>query len=343
MASGTLTTRSVNAHDAGGASAAGSVEALHTLAPTTPGWLGPFFSLAGAWPGLARAVRPIACAVVPLASAKVRRAIEKNSPRIFGRAFDGAERRRFAREVIGSFYDFVLDVGRASRLTPAQLAGLVSEVEGLEAYRATRARRGADGRGLGAILVTAHLGTFEAGLAALAREERRVRVVFKRDSSEAFERLRSRLHASRGVIEAPIDDGMGSWLALRDALMNDEVVVMQGDRAVPGQRSEVVPFLHGHVRLPTGPVRLAHLTGSPIIPVFALPSGKGKYRVMLKDAIDVAALDPDPSPGAIERHPGPSRALRVLADAIAEVVAANPHQWLALEAVFHEDRSESED
>lgn len=269
--------------------------------------------------------------MVPVVSPKARRAIARNAPRIFGRSFAPAEQRRFARRVIGSFYDFVLDMGRASRLTAEQLANLVESVEGLDAYRALRGAR------RGAILVTAHLGTFEAGLAALAGEEPKVRVVFKRDSAAAFERLRSRLHAALGVIENPIDDGLTSWLALREALLNDEVVVMQGDRAVPGQKSEVVPFLHGHVRLPTGPVRLAHLTGSPIIPVFAVPTGRGKYRVLLKDAIDVASVDAEflADGGAAVG----SRALRVLADAIAEVVAANPHQWLALEAVFHEDAS----
>jgi KDO2-lipid IV(A) lauroyltransferase len=287
-------------------------------------------------------MRPLACAIVPLCSPKVRRAIAKNSPRIFGTQFTPAQQRRFARTVIGSFYDFVLDVGRASRMSPAQLEALVSEVTGLEPYRAARSTKGEHGQARGAILVTAHLGTFEAGLAALTREEKRVRVVFKRDSSPAFEKLRSRLHAALGVIESPIDDGMGTWLALRDALQRDEVVVMQGDRAVPGQRSEVVPFLHGHVRLPTGPIRLAQLTGAPIIPVFALPTGQGTYRVVLKDPIDVSALDPPPHPGSIAQNPGPSRALRVLADAIAEIVAANPHQWLALEAVFHEDNAELE-
>lgn len=311
-------------------------DVLPTLAPTTPRWLGPFFGLASACPGLARLLRPLACVGVPIVSPRVRRAIAKNSPRIFGRSMEPAEQRRFARQVIGSFYDFVLDVGRSSRLSAAELGALIADVQGLDAYRAVRATK------RGAILVTAHLGTFEAGLAALVQEEPRVRVVFKRDPSPAFERLRARLHKSLGIIENPIDDGMDSWLALREALLKNEVIVMQGDRAVPGQRSEVVPFLYGHVRLPTGPIRLAQLTGAPILPVFALPIGDGTYRVILKDAIEVAA-DGDgtgPTGRGAGRNPAPSLALRSLADAIAEVVAANPHQWLALEAVFHEDATD---
>ncbi|MEK6703176.1 MAG: lysophospholipid acyltransferase family protein [Planctomycetota bacterium] len=293
----------------------------------TPAWLGPFFALAGAWPSVARMLRPIACAVVPLVSAGVREATRRNARWIFGRDLCGAERRRFTRRVVGSFYDFVLDVGRSSRMSPGELAGLVEAVEGLEEYRAARAAR------RGAILVTAHLGTFEVGLAALAGEERRIRVVFKRDAAGAFERMRARLHDALGVVEAPIDDGMGTWLALREALQRDEVVVMQGDRAMPGQKSEVVPFLHGHLRLPTGPVRLARLTGSPIIPVFALATGKGGYKVVLKAPIEADGENATSAAG----DPRAPSAMEKLASAMAEVVAEHPHQWLALEPVFHED------
>lgn len=295
--------------------------------PSTPAWLGPFFWLARLCPSVLGLARPLACAVAPIVSSKVRRAVASNTFRIYGRTLSAEEQAQFARRVVGSFFDFVVDVGRSSRMSKESLSRLVEDVQGLESYRRARSLR------KGAILVTAHLGTFEAGLAALAGEEKRVHVVFKRDASPAFEKLRARLHQVLGVVEAPIDDGMGSWLALRDALQRDEVVVMQGDRAVPGQRSQVVEFLHGHVRLPTGPVRLAMLTEAPIVPVFALPTGKARYRVELKEPIHARDSDGD----------GVTTTLTQLADAIADVVAANPHQWLALDAMFHEDTSNGRD
>lgn len=295
--------------------------------PSTPVWLGPFFSLASVCPRALRLIRPLACSLAPMVSSRVRRAAACNTHRIYGRTLTGAEQRQFAARVVGSFFDFVVDVGRSSKMSKESLSSLIDGVEGLDAYRDARAH------GKGAILVTAHLGTFEAGLAALSGEEKRVHVVFKRDASPAFEKLRARLHRDLGVIEAPIDDGMNSWLGLRDALHRDEVIVMQGDRAVPGQRSEVVKFLHGHVRLPTGPVRLAMLTGAPIVPVFALPTKNGRYRVVLK-----APIHADESKGG-----SVTATLTLLADAIAEVVAANPHQWLALDAMFHEDTNHGRD
>lgn len=300
--------------------AIGGQVAGKTLVAKTPAWLGPFFAIAGVCAPLAKFVKPAGCWGALLVLPKVRSAIRQNSLRIFGRELDKTEEKKFARDVMRSFFDFVVDIARTSRMSAKELGELVEEVEGLEEYRAVRARK------CGAILVTAHLGTFEAGLAALAGAEKKVRVVFKRDSVAGFEQIRSKLRDSLGIIEAPIDDGLGTWLALREALLNDEVVVMQGDRAVPGQKSEVVPFLHGTLRLPTGPVRLAQLTGSPIIPVFALPSKGRRYRVLLMPAIEAQA-----------GNEGTKAMLHALGDAMASVVKEHPEQWLALEPVFCED------
>ncbi|MBC7772115.1 MAG: hypothetical protein H7210_06455, partial [Pyrinomonadaceae bacterium] len=84
----------------------------------TPIWLGPLFRIADSCAPLARLLRPLACVAVPLASPKVRGALQKNARRIFGKELSAAEQRRFTRQVVGSFYDFVLAVTRASRMSP---------------------------------------------------------------------------------------------------------------------------------------------------------------------------------------------------------------------------------
>src|SRR5439155_836097 len=135
----------------------------------TPRWLGPFFGLASASPFLTRALRPLACRLVPLVSRQVREAARLNARHIFGRTLGPHEQRRFTGRVVGNFYDFIRDVGQATALSTDQLRDRIGQVQGLETYRAARASR------RGAVLITAHLGTFEAGLAALAAEERRIR------------------------------------------------------------------------------------------------------------------------------------------------------------------------
>jgi len=287
----------------------------------TPVVLGPFFWLAALAPSFVRACRPLVMRLVPLVSRKVSSSTRRNATKIFGRSLTKPEQRAFTRGVVGNFFDFVIDVGQSSRETPERLLERIEVVEGEPAYRTARAGR------RGAVLVTAHMGSFEVGLAALKRVERRVHVVFKRDASGPFEAMRARMRRTLGVLEAPIDDGLATWMDLRDALLNDDVVVMQADRTMPGQRSEVVPFLHGHLRVPTGAVRLARMTGSPIVPVFTLRLGTGRFAVYLFPAINprgggTAASDP---------------AVVAVARSIESMVAKHPQQWLVLGAAFDED------
>jgi KDO2-lipid IV(A) lauroyltransferase len=199
----------------------------------------------------------------------------------------------------------------------------VTAVEGEDEYRAVRAAK------RGAIVVTAHMGSFEVGLAALRQMEERVHVVFRRDQADRFDPIRRALRQRLGVIENPVDDGFGLWVRLRDALIANDVVVIQGDRVMPGQRGQRVPFLGSHVALPTGPVKLAQASGAPLIPIFALRQPDGKIRIRIEKAIEVAA-DAHPIDGV---HP----AMLELAAVLEKQVREHPDQWLMLEPAFCED------
>ncbi len=300
-----------------------AVARAQTATKATPQALSPFFWLACHAPNAVSAMKPLAARIVPLVAKGVREHTANNARRIYGRALTPYEQREFTRDVVSNFYQFVADVGRSGRATPDDLIKRIERVEGEDAYRATRSLR------RGAVLVTAHMGSFEVGLAALARAEHGVHVVYKRDASGAFEAMRARMRRMLGVIEAPIDDGLSTWMDLRDALLSDRVVVMQADRAMPGQRSAVVPFLFGHLRVPTGAVRLARLTGSPIVPVFTVRLASGTFGVHLLPAILPGAAE-----SAIEsRDP----AVIAVTKSIESMVAAYPSQWLVLGSAFEED------
>ncbi|MEL7087453.1 MAG: lysophospholipid acyltransferase family protein, partial [Planctomycetota bacterium] len=215
-----------------------------------------------------------------------------------------------------SFYDFVCEVGRHHRATLDGLIGRIESIEGAEAFLQARESK------RGAVLVTAHFGNFEVGLAAMREKEERVHVVFQRDRMSRFEQIRSDLHRQLGIVETPIDDGMASWLALRDALSADGVVMLQGDRVMPGQKGLAVPFFDGRIELPIGPAKLALMTGAPLIPVFAVRQGGGRVRIVLGRPIEVAdahAVEP---------------ALREVAGAMQRVIAQHPEQWHVLHRAF---------
>ena len=275
-------------------------------------------------PWLARAVRPTILFFGWRCSPVLRDGPTANAAWILGPSSRPRERRALGKRVVRNFYDFVCDIGRHRLRSPDELRLLAESVEGEDHYRRARSM------GRGALVVTAHLGSFELGTAMLRAFEKRVHVVFRRDRLSSFERLRSEQRASLGVMEASLDDGWGVWLRLRDALLADEVVMLQGDRMMPGQRGVPVPFLGGHIELPAGPVKLAMATGAPIIPVFTIRARRGRFRVIIDEPITVEA-------GPL-RWDGPHPALLRLAASIERQVAAYPDQWLMLHRVWCEDR-----
>jgi len=286
-------------------------------------WLRLLFGLARNAPWILRTFkRPGVWATVRF-SQKVRRATFANATRILGRDISARRRDAFATAVVGSFFDFVVDVGRSSAMTAVQLHAQIESVEGRDAYVAHRQAGG------GAIIATAHMGSFEVGLASLVDVEPHIHVVFKRDSQDGFESIRRALRTTLGVHEAAIDDGWETWIRLRDALESNHVVVMQIDRAMPGQKAQAVPILGGHVLLPIGPVKLAQISGSPIVPVFTVRTATGRCRVMAEAPIrvdsDAALID------------GVHPALLQLGKVIEKYIAAYPEQWLVLDPAFVED------
>lgn len=289
-------------------------------------WLELLFWLTVRAPIVLRVLGPVLMFLTWRCAGGLRDAVTANARRILGPSSTLNDQRSLGRRVVVSAFENVVDFGRHRRLPVETLLSRIESVEGLEGYE--RARK----LGRGAILVTAHLGPFEIALSSVMQRERSVHVVFRRDAMSVFERLRSEHRHRLGVREAPIDDGLLVWFRLRDALLADEVVLLQGDRTMPGQRGAAVPFLHGHLRVPEGPVKLARITGSPIIPTFAIWTPGKRVRIELREPLLVGGSDPV----ALT----PEAALGRLATEIADVVSRYPEQWLVLERAWIEDRGE---
>jgi KDO2-lipid IV(A) lauroyltransferase len=282
-------------------------------------WLDNLFRVAEHAPGVLRLIRGPLSRLAFRCSGAIRAGTLANAARVLGPDSTPTQRAAFARRVVENFLLFCHDVGRSTRMTPDELFGRIEQVVGHEHYAAARALR------RGAIVVTAHMGSFEVGMAALRRQDARVHVVFRRDLFGRFERMRAALRAKLGVVEAPVDDGWTIWMRLRDALRNDEVVVLQGDRVMPGQKGTPVNVLGAEMMLPTGPAKLALATGAPIIPVLCVRTPGGKVRLCVEPAITVGGAH------AVDA------AMEQLAAVIGKYVRAHGEQWLMLQPAWRED------
>ena len=282
-------------------------------------WMDVLFWQASPAPWIGRTLKPLAIYVACRQSKAIRSFVAANARRIFGPDVSTADADAYGRRMVENYFDFITDIGRSLRLSREQLRQQIDEIDGHEHYVAARAA------GKGAIVATAHMGSFEAGAAALLDYDSALHVVFKRDQSR-FEQVRSSLRHKLGVVEAPIDDGWTLWLRLREALARNEVVMMQADRVMPGQKGCRMPFLHGHLILPTGPIKLALASGAPIVPVFALRGSAGKIRIHVEPAIWPQPSEQSPHPALVE-----------LAAVLEKYVRAHPDQWLLFHPAFCED------
>src|SRR6185437_3535724 len=83
-----------------------------------------------------------------------------NAARILGPSATREQQEDLAWRTMSSFYDFVRDVGHAMGLSRQQLLNRIDSVQGKENYLSARESK------KGAIIVTAHMGSFEVGFAA---------------------------------------------------------------------------------------------------------------------------------------------------------------------------------
>lgn len=131
-------------------------------------------------------------------------------------------------------------------------------------------------KGRGVLLLTAHLGNWEAAGQLLTRLDVPINVTgLDNESSE----IRSILtQASRAKFRLlPLTGSPTDAIPLVAALRRGEVLAMLGDRAYGGPTAQV-PFLGGTAKFPVGPYVLAAIAGAPLVNVFSLREPGGHYR-----------------------------------------------------------------
>ena len=158
------------------------------------------------------------------------------------------------------------------------IRGFAIAVHGLEQLEAQLAP------GRGAILLGAHIGSFEAmRVLAEARPDLKVRMLMDRGQTPALTDL---LHAlNPAVADMVIDaggDGKNAVLAIRDAASEGELVGLLGDRARPGEATRSAQFFGMLAEFPVAPHLIGAALGLPVILAFGLYRGGNRYEVFFE-------------------------------------------------------------
>lgn len=128
----------------------------------------------------------------------------------------------------------------------------------------------------GVLLLTAHLGNWEAAGQLLTRIDVPITVTgFDRETPEIRAVLNN---ASRQNFKLlPLTGSPTDAIPLVAALRRGEVVAMLGDRAY-GSPSARIPFFGGNASFPIGAYVMSAIAGAPLMHVFSLREPAGHYR-----------------------------------------------------------------
>lgn len=132
----------------------------------------------------------------------------------------------------------------------------------------------------GALLLGAHLGSFEAMRAMGDREELVVNVLAHFKNARKITAMLAAVAPGFDARVLEIDPDAPHWaLAVGERIEAGELVAILGDRTGLGEGTTQVDFLGGRAALPTGPYALASVLRCPIYLTFGLYLGRGEYSL----------------------------------------------------------------
>ena len=128
----------------------------------------------------------------------------------------------------------------------------------------------------GVLVLTAHLGNWEAAGQLLTRLDVPITVTGFDKESPAIRAMLNRASKQKFKL-LPLTGGPTDAIPLVAALRRGEVVAMLGDRAY-GSPSARVPFFGGSASFPIGAYVMASIAGAPLVNVFSLREPGGRYH-----------------------------------------------------------------
>jgi lauroyl/myristoyl acyltransferase len=138
--------------------------------------------------------------------------------------------------------------------------------------------------GRGVILVTGHYGNWEAGSVMMKALGVPLTVVAMPEADPTVNAIRHRVRKELLVDTLEVRQSLDTPLQIRRRLTEGRVVAMLMDRAVDRDRVPVTMFGR-QVHFLGTPALLAYLTGAPLVPMFLVRQGRGRFRALPQEPI----------------------------------------------------------
>jgi len=172
----------------------------------------------------------------------------------------------------------------------------------------------------GVIVVTAHTAGWEI-VGPVFKKHRGLDVVMVMEAERDHEarELHDRARKKAGLEVAHVGADPFASLPVLHRLRDGAAIALQMDRVPPGMRGVAVTLFGEASEIPEGPLRLAQLSGAPIVPVFSARLG---FRTYYAEIGSPRHLPRRLRPGELEAT------AQYLADTMSDFVRRFPTQWL---------------
>jgi lauroyl/myristoyl acyltransferase len=227
-----------------------------------------------------------------------------------------------------TIYNFAWTIAEGSHYK-LNKSHFVYEIEGADALERLAAAKSA-------IVLTAHMGNYDLGAALFAEKfQREIRMVrapepdrqTARHLDEALEKT------GAGAVRVDYTTNTASLsFDLLHALRQNEIVSIQGDRAVGDAARARAKLFGREADLPTGPFILSQIAEAPIFPLFIVRVGYRHYKIIVREPIVCER-------SGATRDENVSAVLQQWSATLQDVITRHWDQWYAFVPTFHEKRS----
>lgn len=198
---------------------------------------------------------------------------------------------------------------------------------GLEHWAALQSHDG------GAIIITAHMGSYDLGAHVFAAtSDRRIVMVRAPETDPDTQEYESRQHDATSAESLRIDFNVNSTdlaIELLHVLEAGNLVAIQGDRVTPGIGFVKVDFFGKSTAIPTGPFALAMASRVPIYPLFIIRRGRRSYALQACAPISVTRKSRN-------RDEDLRPAVEAWARQLEDVVRKHWYQWFTFDPFYDE-------
>ena len=227
--------------------------------------------------------------------------------------------KRAVRRLFRHYANYLIDFFLFPQLSKAKVRTYFSTIQGESHLRRALAS------GKGALLISAHVGNWEIGGNLLRSLDYPLTVVGLPHNTAQTNALVFHLRNLRGIEIIEVGDSDFSVLQILNALRRNRIVAMIGDQDHLGT-GRPTRFLGKQLRLPTGPVILAMISGAALLPTFVLEQTNGTYHGIIEP--------PLPIDRAGERARAIDRNLHRLARVFETYIRQYPEQWYCPEPLM---------